>query len=146
MGNESGKRIKMAKATTKDRILASLRNSKGKVFLRDDFNRFGTYRQVGRVVKELTNEGKLIRLGYGSYIKARPSSISGKPVVDETLTYIGLEVMKKLGIKADVGKNMRALIEGDSTQVPMLPVINIGNARVCRKISVGNRSLVYEKD
>ena len=39
----------MAKATTKDRILASLRNSKGKVFLRDDFNRFGTYRQVCRV-------------------------------------------------------------------------------------------------
>ena len=33
------KEAKMAKATTKDRILASLRNSTGKVFLRDDFNR-----------------------------------------------------------------------------------------------------------
>lgn len=58
----------MAKATTKDRILASLRNSKDKVFLRDDFNRFGTYRQVCRVVKELSDEGKLMRLG--TYVKA----------------------------------------------------------------------------
>jgi hypothetical protein len=136
----------MAKATTKDRILASLRNSKGKVFLRDEFNRFGAYRQVCRVVKELSDEGKLMRLGYGTYVKARPSSISGKPVADESLINIGLEVMKKLEIKADVGKDMRALIQGDSTQVPMLPIVNIGNSRVCRKLSVGNRSLVYEKN
>ncbi|MBJ7475648.1 MAG: hypothetical protein EBQ70_02280 [Betaproteobacteria bacterium] len=139
------KEAKMAKATTKDRILASLRNSTGKVFLRDDFNRFGTYRQVCRVVKELSDEGKLIRLGYGAYVKAHPSSISGKPVADESLINIGLEVMKKLGIKADVGKEMRALIEGDSTQVPMLPIVNIGNSRVSRKLSAGSRSLVYEK-
>ena len=136
----------MAKATTKDRILASLRNCRGKVFLRDDFNRFGTYRQVCRVVKELSDEGKLMRLGYGTYVKARPSSISGKPVADESLVNIGLEAMKKLGIKADVGKDMRALIQGDSTQVPMLSIVNVGNARVCRKLSVGNRSLVYEKN
>jgi hypothetical protein len=136
----------MAKATTKDRILASLRNSKSKVFLRDDFNRFGTYRQVCRVVKELSDEGKLLRLGYGTYVKAHPSSISGKAVADESLINIGLETMKKLGIKANVGKDMRALIQGDSTQVPMLPIVNIGNARVCRKLSVGNRSLIYEKN
>jgi hypothetical protein len=67
-------------------------------------------------------------------------------VADESLINIGLETMKKLGIKADVGKDMRALIQGDSTQVPMLPVLNIGNARVCRKLSVGSRSLVYEKN
>lgn len=136
----------MAKATTKDRILASLRGSKGKVFLRDDFNRFGNYRQVCRVVKELSDEGKLMRLGYGTYVKARPSSISGKPVADESLINIGLDAMKKLGVKVDVGKDLRALLQGDSTQVPMLPVVNIGKARVSRKITLGNRSLVYEKN
>ncbi len=136
----------MAKATTKDRILASLRHSKSKVFLRDEFSRFGTYRQVCRVVKELSEEGKLIRLGYGTYAKARPSSISGKPVVDESLLNIGLEVMKKMAIKADMGKDMRALIQGDSTQVPMLTIVNVGNSRICRKLSIGSRSLVYEKN
>jgi hypothetical protein len=136
----------MTQATTNDRILASLRNSKTKVFLRDDFNRFGNYRQICRVVKELSEEGKLLRLGYGTYVKARPSSISGKPAPDESLINIGLEAMKKLGVKADVGKDMRALFQGDSTQVPMLPVVNIGKARVSRKISLGNRALIYEKN
>jgi hypothetical protein len=136
----------MTRATTKDRILASLRNSKAKVFLRDDFNRFGNYRQICRVMKELSEEGKLIRLGYGTYVKARPSSISGKPVPDESLINIGLEAMKKLGVKADVGKDLRALFQGDSTQVPMLSVVNIGKARVSRKISLGNRALIYEKN
>ena len=136
----------MTRATTKDRILASLRNSKAKVFLRDDFSRFGNYRQICRVVKELSDEGKLIRLGYGTYVKARPSSISGKPVADESLINIGLEAMKKLGVKADVGKDLRALLQGDSTQVPMLSVVNIGKARVSRKISLGNRALIYEKN
>jgi hypothetical protein len=136
----------MAKATIKDRILASLRNSKDKVFLRDDFNRFGAYRQVGRVVKELSDEGKLMRLGYGTYVKARPSTITGKPVPDESLINIGLEAMKKLGIKADVGNDLRALFRGESTQVPMLPTVNIGKARVSRKITLGSKSLIYEKN
>jgi hypothetical protein len=54
--------------------------------------------------------------------------------------------MKKMGVKADVGKDLRALFQGDSTQVPMLTVVNIGKARVSRKISLGNRALVYEKN
>jgi hypothetical protein len=67
-------------------------------------------------------------------------------VPDESLINIGLEAMKKLGVKADVGKDMRSLFQGDSTQVPMLPVVNIGKARVSRKISLGNRVLIYEKN
>lgn len=135
----------MPKVTTKDRIIANLKYSKSKVFLRAEFNRYGNYRQVCRVIKELTSEGKLLRLGYGTYIKARPSTISGKPMPEDSLTNIGLELMRKLGIDAKPGNDLRALIEGKSTQVPMLPVINIGKARICRKISVGNRVLVYEK-
>jgi len=136
----------MAKATTKDRILASLRASKSKVFLREEFNRFGNYRQVCRVVKELLAEGRLVRVGYGTYAKARPSTISGKPVPEDSLVNIGIEAMKKLGINVNPGKDMQALMSGASTQVPMSPIVNIGNARVCRKLSLGNRSLVYEKN
>jgi hypothetical protein len=136
----------MAKATSKDRILASLRASNSKVFLREEFNRFGNYRQVCRVVKELLDEGRILRLGYGTYVKARPSTISGKPVPDDSLVNIGMEAMKKLGIKVNAGKDMQALISGESTQVPMLPIVNIGKARICRKLSLGTRSLVYEKN
>ena len=136
----------MAKATSKDRILASLRTSKNNVFFREEFNRFGNYRQVCRVVKELLDEGRIVRLGYGTYVKARPSTISGKPVPDGSLVNIGMEAMKRLGIEVSPGKDMQALISGESTQVPMLPIVNIGKARVCRKLSLGSRSLVYEKN
>ncbi len=136
----------MAKATSKDRILASLTRSKNSVFLREEFNRFGNYRQVCRVVKELLDEGRIVRLGYGTYVKARPSTISGKPVPDGSLVNIGMEAMKKLGIEVSPGKDMQALIRGESTQVPMLPILNIGKARVSRKLSLGSRSLVYEKN
>ena len=61
------------------------------------------------------------------------------------LLNIGLEVMQKIGIKADVGRNAKDLREGRSTQVPMLPIINVGKARVSRKIAVGKREIVYEK-
>lgn len=140
------KEAMMAKATSKDRILASLTRSKNNVFLREEFNRFGNYRQVCRVVKELLDEGRIVRLGYGTYVKARPSTISGKPVPDGSLVNIGMEAMKKLGIEVSPGKDMQALIRGESTQVPMLPILNIGKARVSRKLSLGSRSLVYEKN
>lgn len=135
----------MAKATCKARILASLTRSKNNVFLREEFNRFGSYRQVCRVLKELLDEGRILRLGYGIYVKARPSTISGKPVPQDSLVNIGMEAMKKLGIEVSPGKDMQALINRESTQVPMLPIINIGKARVSRKLSLGSRSLVYEK-
>ena len=49
-------------------------------------------------------------------------------------------------MKADVGKDLRALFQGESTQVPMVPGVNIGKSRVSRKIALGNRKLVYEKN
>ena len=136
----------MTKVTCKDRILASLRASKSNVFLRAEFNDFGNYRQVSRVIKELLDEGRILRLGYGTYVKARPSTISGKPAPDDSLVNIGMEAMKKLGIKVSPGKDMQALISGKSTQVPMLPIVNIGKSKVCRKLSIGSRTLVYEKN
>jgi hypothetical protein len=87
----------------------------------------------------------LVKVGFGLYAKARPSTISGKPVPTAPLLNIGLEVMQKIGVKADVGNDVIALREGRSTQIPMLPVINIGKARVSRKIALGSRQVVYEK-
>lgn len=135
----------MPRMTTKERMFASLRRSKSTAFIRKDFERFGDYRQVSRAIKELVEEGSIVRIGYGAYAKTRLSSISGKPVPVEPLLNIAFEIMRKLGVKADVGRDVRALQEGRSTQVPMLPVVNVGTARVRRKISYGNKTVVYEK-
>lgn len=134
----------MAK-TIKDKVSASIRASKSSVFLRQDFDRFGDYRQVSRVVKELAETGTIVRMGYGVYAKARPSSISGRPVPTETLQNIGLQAMRKLGVRADIGKDLKALQSGASTQVPMAPVVSVGKSRITRKISFGNKNVLYEK-
>lgn len=135
----------MPRMTTKERICASLRKSKGTAFVRKDFERFGEYRQVSRAISEIVEEGVLIRVGYGAYAKTRPSSISGKPVPAEPLLNIAFEIMKKLGVKVDAGADAQALREGRSTQVPMLPIVSVGKARIRRKISYGNKTVVYEK-
>jgi len=54
----------MITATIKKRITASINSSKSTVFLRREFDRFGEYRQVSRVIKELAEQGKLARIGY----------------------------------------------------------------------------------
>ena len=136
----------MPKATVKERIAASLRSSKDFVFLRKEFDRFGDYRQVSRAVGELVEEGLIVRVGYGVYARGRKSSLSDRTVPDATLVSIGLEAMRKLGVDADVGKEARALREGLSTQVPMLPIISVGKSRVRRKIAFGMRAVVYEVD
>lgn len=135
----------MPRMTTKERMFASLRRSKSTAFIRKDFERFGDYRQVSRAIKALVEEGSIVRVGYGAFAKTRPSSLSGKPVPAEPLLNIAFEILKKLGVKADMGQDARALREGRSTQVPMLPVVNVGKSRVRRKISYGSKTVVYEK-
>lgn len=136
----------MGKATVKDRLLASLNTSTETVFMRSEFDGLGGCRQVARAIREISEAGVLVRVGYGVYAKARFSKISGKPVPTDSLLTIGLEAMRKMGVKADVGKDARALREGKSSQVPMLPAISVGSSRVRRKIGFGNRQIEYEAD
>jgi hypothetical protein len=133
------------KFTVKERIILKIKKSASLVFLRHEFDQFGDYRQVSRAVSEITASGILVRVGFGLYARARPSTINGLPVPTAPLLTIGLEIMKKIGVPAEVGRDAKALREGRSTQVPMAPVINVGKSRIRRKISLGKRRIIYEK-
>lgn len=135
----------MSQSTVREKIVAKIRKSSAPVFLRSEFDRLGDYRQVSRAMREVAASGMIVRVGYGLYARARPSTINGEPVPTQPLLNIGLEAMRKMGVVAEVGNDAKALSEGRSTQVPMLPVINVGKSRVSRKISVGKRQVVYEK-
>ena len=52
---------------------------RGDVFLRADFDDLGGYDQVGRALRKLVREGRLMKVGYGIYARARPSLLDGKP-------------------------------------------------------------------
>lgn len=141
----TSKMTNVPRMSVEARIRASIRRSKCKVFLRKDFAKFGNYGQVGRALHVILKDGVLVRLGYGIYAKARPSSLSGKPIPQETLIVIGLEAMRKLGIKADIGQAARDYRDGKSTQIPMATVLSVGKVRVTRKIGFGKRFILYER-
>ena len=66
----------------KQKVAQRVKRSKNEVFLRSDFKDLGGYDQVGRVLKQLLDEGRLVRIGQGLYTRARPSKVTGKPTID----------------------------------------------------------------
>ncbi len=60
-----------------DRIKRSVANCEDGVFLRAEFERFGSSARVSRGSTQLTREGALGRLGVGVYARAKPSVLTG---------------------------------------------------------------------
>eukprot|EP01030_Chromulinospumella_sphaerica_P003550 gene3550-3473_t len=105
--------------------------------MRADFERMGSPSQISRVLKELIADGKIVRLGYGTYAKARPSTISGKPVPRVSLADLALEALEKLDVPVKLGRAQRAYAEGRTTQIPVRTTFDTGHRRITRKITVG---------
>jgi hypothetical protein len=135
----------MPKFTVEERLERSLKRSGSNVFIRKDFEQLGGYDQVGRALRAAMKNGTLVKAGYGVYVKARQSSLTGKPVPVISLVEVGLQALSKLGVKADVGRAAREYREGKTTQLPMAAVVSIGKARVSRRLGFGNKIVRYEK-
>lgn len=127
-----------------DRIKRSVGNRGDSVFLRGEFERFGSPAQVGRALTQLTSEGVLIRLGVGVYAKAKPSVLTGKPIPARPLEVLAPEVLKKLGITVMPSRLTQDYNAGRSTQLPSGIVLNIGKRRIARKLSFNGKAVQYE--
>jgi hypothetical protein len=132
------------KITLEERIEMSLRRSASKVFVRKDFDKFGGYDQVGRALRGVINKGLLIKAGYGVYVKAKPSTLTGKPIPVVPLIEVGLEALTKLGVKPELGTAAKDYRDGRTTQMPMSTVLNVGSSRISRRIGFGKKSIRYE--
>ncbi len=128
-----------------ERIESSLSRSGSKVFLRREFDRFGGYDQVGRALRGVIAKGLLVKAGYGIYVKARKSSITGNPVPVEPLVDIGITALSKLGIDARPNSGTVDYTAGRTTQMPMAEALSVGKARVCRKIGFGGKTLRLDR-
>lgn len=136
----------MKKLCIKDRMIRSIALRKGEVLLRADFDRMGSASQVSRALKMVVSAGKLIRLGYGTYAKAQPSPLSGKPIPRQPLETLTWEAMQRLGVNINLGKALNDYATGNTNQIPMSATFNTGDRRISRKLVVGNRSVVYENN
>lgn len=134
------------KTTTKTKMAMSISSSQSDVFLRSYFDRFGSPSRVTRAIQELIKNGKIVRLGYGVYAKARPSSIDGKPVPRKVLESLVEEALTALSVKFELGSARADYAAGRTTQIPTAVIIKPQNSRIQRKISLGSREVIYERN
>lgn len=116
------------------------------IFLRVDFEEVcPDYDQVGRALKKLVQKGKLLKVGYGLYAKAKRSSVSGKIIPRSTLQEIGNQCLRRLKVKTAQSQAQRDYNQGISTQVPTGRVIAV-KGRITRKIGYNGILLKFEKE
>ena len=130
--------------TIENRILARITRRKSNVLLREDFIDLGGYDQVGRALLQLIRKGKIVKIGYGLYAKAKISSLTGEILPAQPLPILAREAMKRLGIKVSPTKAELDYQAGRSTQVPTGRLIGVNN-RISRKIGYKGASVYYER-
>ena len=116
----------------------------GTVILRRELAALGSPSQITRALKALQASGVIMRIGTGVYAKTRRSSITGALIPAGSLETLSLEALRKLGVSVVPGKAAAAYIEGRTTQIPGTFAVRT-DRRITRKISVGGRSVIYER-
>ncbi len=127
-----------------ERLEKRLARKRGAVFLRADFSDLGGYDQIGRALLGLVRKGRLIRIGYGMYARARPSVIDGKPTFTKGLRELATEALGRLGIETVPTRMEQAYNAGKTTQVPTGRVVGV-RVRVPRKICYNGVAFGYER-
>jgi len=128
-----------------NRIKRSVSNRSADVFLRADFENFGSPAQITRALAELQKNGVLVKLGVGVYAKAKPSVLSGKPIPIKPLEVLAPEILKMFGVRVGESRQTREYNSGASTQVPAGVVFSTGKRRIQRKLGFNGKLVQYER-
>jgi hypothetical protein len=132
--------------TLRQRIEARIAKRRDDAFLTREFLDLGGERQVLRALRELTDDGKLIRLGYGAYGRAEISPLTNKPMLaGDGFGPVSRQVLDKLRIPWEPTTAEREYNEGRSTQVPMTPRVRLRNSRFSRKLRYNTMELTIER-
>ncbi|MCB9983669.1 MAG: hypothetical protein H6861_08380 [Rhodospirillales bacterium] len=126
------------------KISARISRKKEAVFVREDFADIGGYDQIGRILRQLAASGKLIKIGYGLYAKAKPSPLTGEITPTLPLPSLAKEALERLGVETGVSELERLYNAGRTTQVPTGRRIAV-KGRVSRKIGYDGTYVSYER-
>jgi len=129
-----------------DRIKRSVQRRHELVLRPADFQAFGSEASVKRALKELVDQGLLVRLGVGLYAKAKRSVLSGQPIPACPLEVLGPMALAWLGVELRESTRTREYNAGRTTQVPTGIVVNTGRRRITRKIGFNGKFVEYEHE
>jgi hypothetical protein len=119
-------------------------------FLRSEFNGLGKTRSgVDKALRAMVKDGKLVRVGYGIYVRSerRVSSITGEVITAKVAPpeLWTPQVLRKLGVTVGPSQAMREYNERQTTQVPARYAYDVGNSRIRRRILIGKVPVRYER-
>lgn len=126
------------------RLKRAIALRKDDVFVRSEFARFGSPAQVSRALRQLVDEGVLVRLGLGVFAKAKPSAMTGKPIPIRPLEVLAPLALKKLGVTVKPARATREYNAEASQQLAAGIVLDTGRRRVTRKLGFGKQTVAYE--
>ena len=129
--------------TLKSKVKYRISRSKGDVFVLGDFFDLSGRDQVGRALRQLVNEGFLVRFGQGLYAKATISTFTGKVMPKKSLTELAKEALNKLDVTVIESDELASYNSNQSTQVPTGRVIAV-KGRVSRQMSYNGVTIKYQ--
>ena len=130
--------------TLEKRIVERIARRENNVFLRRDFSDLGGYDQVGRGLRRLVAKEQLVKLGYGLYVRATSSPLSGKTIPAKPLPLLAAEALRRLNVESTPASFTRAYNEGVTTQVPTGRMIAV-KGRISRKIGYDGKYATFER-
>jgi hypothetical protein len=132
--------------TLREKVENRIAERRDDAFLTREFRDLAGERQVLRALRELTEAGKLIRLGYGAYGRAEVSSITRQPMLaGDGFGLVARQVLDKLKVRWEPTTAERDYNEGRSTQVPMTPRVRLRSGRFSRKLRYKTMELSIER-
>lgn len=140
---KSGGQTTSSASSITELIAQRVRRSRRNVFMRSDFDKFGSYDAVGRALRQHVEAGRLVQIGYGLYAKAEPSPLTGKPVPIVGIRILASEAIRRLGKSVEPSCFDTAYNSGRSAQVPTGRTMTV-NARVRRRIGYDGHYVVLQ--
>ena len=133
--------------TLRERVESPIAERRDDACLTLEFTDLVGERQVLRALSQLTGEGKLIRLGYGTYARAEISPITQKPMLaGDGFGSVSRQVLDKLKVGWGPTSAERDYNEGRSTQVPMTARVRLRpGTRISRKLRYKTMELAFER-
>lgn len=113
------------------------------VILRADLNKYGSSRQVSRALKALVEDGDLIKIGRGAYVKAEKSPYSPSPIMSLSLAEACAQVLDRLGVRWQLGQAIQDYNSGKTQQVPVKFTIRLKD-RFRGELGMGRRKVIFE--
>ncbi|GAB2869643.1 hypothetical protein GCM10027093_01700 [Paraburkholderia jirisanensis] len=102
-------------------------------------------RTLGGLLAHLVEDGALVGISKGAFARTPINKFAGRQMAAGSLESIAAELFNKLGIEVTSSRFVQEYNSGKRTQVPNTAIANTGRHRITRKVTMGNRTLVYEK-